>query len=469
MINKKSLFVFLFFFSFFILFSCISLWRFNITQVFYYDLGIFARPLWEITHGLPPLIFHKTLGEIHFLGDHFSPSMYLLTPLMWLPSPLQMLLIEQALTLTICGVLIFLIAHDHKLSFWVSIAVSFVFFIFAGAINPLVTDWHTEPTAAVFLLLFIYLYFYKKRYIWGMICAVIFLGWKESNALTLLLSLIPFFISSLKQRKHIIIIAICTILWFFLVTKIIIPSFIHQPYYYSPLLPSSPLLYIAQLFNNPQKRLLLFESFISFGFLPLFNISYLASIVGELAIRFIPVESHFQSITLGMHYNVFLGVFLTLGSIQTLSHLKGKKIQQVLIILFVILSLFAAKKITSSPIFLAFNRTFWREWSVPSPLMSKLSCIPLSGRIMSQNNILPHLIQRKEKIYLLSKKYKDLKPDYIVMDISPGQNSNNFYSGEISEYSQVETLKKMIEADIYYVRDTSTCPTLLFFRRIKSK
>lgn len=462
---KRFLGTFAFFFIFFVLFCCISLWRFNTAQVFYYDFGIFARALWQIAHGLTPFINHKTLGEIHFLGDHFSPSLYLLTPLLLMTRSLQVLLIEQAFALTLSGYLIYLIAKTEKLPYWISTIISFVFLIFAGIVNPLVTDWHTEPTATLFLLLFIYLFFYKKRPILGIVSVLIFLGWKESNAITLILCLIPYFLIYRKERVKILPVLGISTVWFFSVTKIIIPFIIKQPYYYSPVLPHNLIEYFTNFFSTSQKRKLIFDSLSSFGFLPVMGFPFLFPIAGELGIRLIPVSSHFQSYTLGMHYNVFLGIFLALGTIRSLSMFKKKSLQSFLTIVLLIISLFVAKKITSSPVLLATNSTFWKEWNKRSPLLNELSCIPQTGSVMSQNNILPHLLQRKEEIYLLSSQYKKFKPKYIVMDLSVGQNPNNFYSGEINNHSQVLALKDSIEKDVNYMRDNASCKHLLLFRR----
>lgn len=462
---KKRIIVFAFFSVFFVLFSCISLWRFNTAQIFYYDFGIFARALWQIANGLNPLIIHKTLGEIHFLGDHFSPSLYLLTPLFWITNRLEILLIEQALAITLSGLLIYLITRAEKHTYFVSLSISFVFFIFAGITNPLVTDWHTEPSAGVFILLFIYLFFYRKKYVFGSIAALIFLGWKESNAISLLLSLIPYFILKKGERYKILLLGCFALFWFFLTTKILIPFLIGQPYFYIPLMPHSLLEYGTQFFNLPQKRQFFFQTFISFGFLPLISVPFLIPVLGELGIRLIPIESHFQSYSLGMHYNVFLGIFLALGTINALSIFTKKYIQIFFVTCLLVVSLIVAKKVTLSPILLVSNTTFWKEWNMRAPLLGELSCIPTRGSIMSQNNILPHLIQRKERVFLLSFKYKKMNPDYIAVDLSSGQNPNNFYSGEINDYSQVLTLIKTIESDTSYVKMTSSCKYLLLFKR----
>jgi len=137
--------------------------------------------------------------------------------------------------------------------------------------------------------------------------------------------------------------------------------------------------------------------------------------------------------------------------------------------MFLIFSLLYAKKITHPPILMAVNPTFWKEWNNKSELFNQLKLIPQSGSVMSQNNILPHLVARKEKIYLLSFEYKKLKPDYVVLDLSPGQNPNNYYSGEINNRDQVIKLKELLLKDPSYQRIITSYEYLFLLKRVSSE
>lgn len=457
-IASVMFFVFIFFFFYFL-----SLWRYNTAQVFYYDIGIFARPLWLIAHNLSPLINHKILGDIHFLGDHFSPSLYAFAPLSLFNNTLIFLLAEQALAIVGAGILISHIALSERLSYLESHIIAFVFFIFAGIGNSIVTDWHTEPTAVFFILLFIYLFFYKNNILFGTLSFLFYLGLKESNAVTALFFLLPFYISHIKQRNSILALGIVAFIWFFVTTKIIIPYFSHAPYLYSPTLPQSYVQYVTQFINTDEKRKFIFDVFISFGFIPLFSPVFLISILGELGIRLIPIKSHFQSFTLGMHYNVLLGALLTLATVRAIASQKKVWVKKSLVIILIFLSIFSAKKITNSPFSLITNLVFWKTWDRKSDLFKKLELMPKEGSVMSQNNILPHLIQRKEAVYLLTNNYRRLKPDTIIMDMTSGQNINNYYSGEISNYAQVEHLRDSLTKDNAYKRIPTGYSSLFIF------
>ena len=134
-------------------------------------------------------------------------------------------------------------------------------------------------------------------------------------------------------------------------------------------------------------------------------------------------------------------------------------------LLVLLFSLYVAKKITQPPLLLATNSVFWKEWNVKSEIFNEIKLIPASGSVMSQNNILPHLVQRKEKIYLLSLDYKKYQPLTVVFDLAPGQNINNYYSGEIRDIEQVLELKRRLMNDEDYVRVFTRYKDLYLFKR----
>lgn len=153
--SNKSLIISLIIFStFFIFYTAISIYRYNIVQVFHYDLGIFASIIWQLSQGKIAVIDHISLGQINFLGDHFQPSLALISPLFWIIKDIRILLFEQAFVTVASGFVIYLIALKKNLSNSVSLIFGVIFLIFAGTAFPLVTDWHLEPTAGLFLLLF---------------------------------------------------------------------------------------------------------------------------------------------------------------------------------------------------------------------------------------------------------------------------------------------------------------------------
>lgn len=543
-LQRSHLLIIIFFLLFFFLFSSISLSRLYSLQIFHYDFGIFGHIIWQLSRFQLPFINHRVLGDIIFLGDHFNPSLVILAPLFWLTSNIKILLFEQALATTLSGLIIFLIARKLKFSYLPSLIFSTVFLIFAGVENPLVTDWHPEPTAGFFLLLFFYLFNFTKIRWAYLLSALIFIGFKESNALTFIFLLIwLYFLNKNKEinpkeqvarvkgilrarktdkvairlietvktiifqaakfirvtemstrgnetrgriwntkRKEIIYLILLSITWFFLTTKFLIPFFSHQSYMYTPDIPRSPLQMITNYFNNPLKTKLIFDSFISFGFLPIFSIVGLIPIFLELGVRVIPNNSIFENFALTFHYNVYLGIFLALATMYGVKNIisflssrlseahggisfKTKYLLPVILVYLLIISLYTARKITNSPINFAVSPIFWKELKPRNDVFNDLKLVPNSGSVMSQNNLLPFFIQRKDKLMFLKENYEDYKPEIIVIDLTPGQNPNDFWD---ANYETALKIKEKLLKDKFY-KQTKTINTNLFIFLKKNK
>ncbi len=430
MLSIRNLLVFLVYISFFIIFSAISLNRYFSIQIFQYDFGVFSSIIYQLSQFKLAQIEHISLGNIIFLGDHFQPSLALLSPLFWLLKDIKVLIIEQALAIVLTAFVVQRIAIKKGLSFFSSLTVSIVFLLYAGIENPLVTDWHPEPTAGLFLALFIYFFLFGKNKFIAPILVIIFLGFKESNAITLSFFLVSSFLIFPKRRKEIIAYLFASIIWFFAAVKILIPHFSGRDYFYSPELPKS-LLDVKLSLEKAEKYEFVWKSLASFGFLPLLARFSLIPIFGEIFIRVFPLRSFFQSFNLSMHYNVYLGIFLALASIEGLlfvnARFKLKNKAVIVSIGLVLFALFFAKKVTNSPIVLATNPTFWKELKPREDIFNSLNKVPKEGSVAAQNNLLPYLSLRDDKLISISKGYRMKNPDIIVFDLSEGQNPNNFY------------------------------------------
>lgn len=443
--------VFLFFLIFF---TSVSFSRYYSYQIFQYDFGIFSKIVWELSKFQPPYIEHLVLGKIFFLGDHFNPSLIFVAPFYWLTSNPQILLFEQAFALVITGVIIFFICRKLKFSSILSSLIAISYLIFAGTGNPLVTDWHPEPTAGLFLALFFYLFCFTKKRLLYFLSAIIFLGFKESNAFTLIFILVWLLFLKKDKRKDIFVLIIISSAWFYIATNVFSFIFTKRPYMYTPEMPSSPFELVGNFFSTPEKRKLIFDSLISFGFLPLFSIFGMIAIIGELAIRLAPTKTIFQNFTLGSHYSVYLALILTLTSIYGILRLKRmfpnkKWVVSFLVFYLLATALFSARKITKSPINLAINPVFWKELKTNKENFNWVDKIPKTGSVMSMNNFLPYFSARSERLYFLNKYYKEVSPNIIIFSLAPGQSANNFWS---MEEKDLELIRDLLLQDSDYLR-----------------
>lgn len=76
------------------------------------DLGIFKEALWHTLHGRP--MFSPTVGY-SFLGEHFSPVLFLLVPFYWLSPTSECLLVIQTLAVSVAAWPVYLVARDQGL------------------------------------------------------------------------------------------------------------------------------------------------------------------------------------------------------------------------------------------------------------------------------------------------------------------------------------------------------------------
>ncbi len=434
-----------------IIYSAISLYRYSAWQVFYYDAGYFARIIYKFSQLQIPVIRHINLGEIFFYEDHFSPSLAMLAPFIWIWSDIRILLIEQALAIAGCVTMILAISKKEKLNWVSAFAVSLSYAIFTGALSPLISDWHVEPTAGLFLLFFYYFFKnkFQKKWLW-LSTGLIFLGFKESNAVILFLLLSLLFLKQAKKRKVIAACMIFCIGYFLLITRIVIPE-----YYYLPTYPSN-ISELKQTLSYPQKWQTLWQSIFSFGGLPLISPVWLGLALAELSTRFLPINSFFSNFSLGMHYSFYFSLFLSLATVFALKKFNQKKKLQLAAGLWLILaSLFSARKITISPINLAASPVMWQQLSGQKPDLKQLvdDIDHHPGSIMAQNNILPRFFDRQENIFLLEQDYEKFSPHWVIFDLSADQNPNNFYgpNGGVNQ-GFMEKVEQKIATDSAYVK-----------------
>lgn len=115
-----------------VVFTVLLLWKYS---HFYYDnldLAIFNNTFWNTLHGH---IFEASIHPPSYLGDHFSPFIFLMLPLYALAPIPQTLLIMQTIAIALSGLPIYLIAKIilGKDKAWTALLVSFLWLV-----NPLV-------------------------------------------------------------------------------------------------------------------------------------------------------------------------------------------------------------------------------------------------------------------------------------------------------------------------------------------
>lgn len=84
------------------------LWQYELG---YYDFGIFSRPIWLVSRFKPPIIDHFVFSNRVNFADHFNPSIFLFSPLFWLTSHFEILLIAQSILVCLSSYVLFFIGR----------------------------------------------------------------------------------------------------------------------------------------------------------------------------------------------------------------------------------------------------------------------------------------------------------------------------------------------------------------------
>lgn len=428
----------------FIIISIIRYWTY---QTNYYDFGIFDSAIWQVSRFQLPIIDKGENGRIIF-GDHFNPSMFLLSPLFWITNKSEVLLIIQTTCVGLASWIGFIISKHFTKSKIIQIALIISFLGFIGTQNALIADIH-DSTFATLPLMICFWALIKKKWKTFYIALIIFTGFKESHAGTT--TALGLFILFTYKKAHLKI-ALSTILigviWAVISIKIIIPFFSNGIYDYQPDHLIKPIDYITNLYNDPLKQKTILISQATFGFLPLLYPPSYPLILEHYFTRFVLSDSS-NRWDLGFHYNVLLAPILFISFLYSMQLFKNKKFQKALPFYAVCIILFVgfySRFVYHGPIDLVYNKAFYQQINNVSYQNDFVKLFPTKGLVMTQNDLATRLTHGPS-IRLLRKDYKKIHPDFVILNITPGQSLNSFTP---LSYMETIELKNELLADPNY-------------------
>lgn len=425
----------------------VSLNRYWQHQTNYYDFGVIDAAIWKVAHFQPPLVDHHELGNenISIFASHFSPSVFLLAPLFWFTDKSEVLLTAQSLLAGIGAFIAYLLANrilKYKLAVF-ALILSFLGYV--GLQNGLISEFH-DTTLSVLPLMLIFWAVFNKKWILYFVSLIILLGLKESFAgLGVGIGLYVW----IKDRKIALITVLISLIWGYLALKVIIPYYSGDIYLYqNNSLPSSPLGFIKALFVPEVKAKTIFYSFLTFGFLPLFNPAILPAIFENFLERFVlsPFSSRWD---LGLHYNVPLSPLMFIGALGVFLRFEKLKKKRVIILLsfFMIFStLILHRFILRGPLGLFYNPDFYKQNQYTKYVDEFLEKVPKEGVIYTQNSLAGRLAHYNVKTFRPD--YKAISPDTVVLNLTPGQTLNAF--SPFRSFQDVNNLRDQLLRDPNY-------------------
>ena len=427
--QKKSLvdyLAFAFCFLFLIAGVLVSLHRYWQYEVSYVDFGQYDQAIWKVSRFQAPEIYHFIHKNINVLGDHATPSIFLLSPLYWITDRSEIILIAQALAVALSGFFLYDIARHVLKNKLLALSILVSYFLFVGLQNAVITEFHELTVMTLPLMLALWAIVKNKISLY-FASFIIMLGFKEITfALGIGIGIALILLKKEWRRYGIITIAL-SLLWAFIAFKIILPHFSNGEYLYITDLPNGLIDKVAALTDHPIKRNTLLFSFLSFSFLPFFAPQFWLTLLQDYASRFMPLYFTTRW-DLGLHYNAQSAVILAISSVFGLRYLLRfafVKINVNIIAFLIIINAFVLFRfILHGPFLLAINPAFYNHTNDFKFLNEMVEKIPKGTKVMTQNNLAPRFSHQDVRLFTLE--YATFQPDYVVLDMRAGQSPNNF-------------------------------------------
>lgn len=412
----------------------VSLNRYWQYEVFYIDFGQYDQAIWAISRFQPPMLDHWILGFIHIFADHFTPSVFLLSPLYWFTSDSTIILIAQAIAVGLSGLVLYSIGNIVLKDRLMSIAAVSCYYLFVGLQNAVITEFHEITVMTLFFMLTFWAFVKKKKFLYFFFLFIM-LGFKEVTFLIGIFLGITIFIIDRSWRKEAIITMILSMLWGVIALKIIIPYFSPGTYLYAEGIPDTIYGKLTALFDHPLKRHTLFYSFFSFSFLPIFAPQFWALMAQDYLSRF-ATQNFSTRWDLGLHYNAISAVFLAISTTYAIKFLMKypiiKKYRYIVVCLLVGNALFLNRFVLHGPFNLAYNKAFYDHTKQFTFLDKMVEVVPPDATVATHNNLASRFTH--QRVWLLKKNYDTHKPEYVLIDNRQGQSPNNFTgSGSLDE------------------------------------
>lgn len=424
-------------------------WQF---QNYYFDLGIFDRAIWKVSNFEIPVVDHP----VHFMGeqriifaDHFNPSIFLFSPIYWIYSGQEVLLIAQAVVVGLAAGVGYVIARKiikNKVAIF-SLILAFLGYI--GLQNALISDFH-DATVVTLPLMIAFWAAINERWKIYFLSLLVILGFKESFAgLGVGLGAYLYF-NDKKYYKQAIATILISLVWGYTAINYLIPFFAGKPYFYSSNnFPTNLVQFIKEFILPDTKFKTMFFTFLTFGFLPIFYKPLLPAIFENFMERFILAKE--KKWDLGFHYNAPLSPLMFLGAANIFGKMEKGKFKVLVTpvaILIILIVIFLHRFYLRGPLQLFFNPVFYEQTQHVKYLEDFINEIPRGRKIMTQNDI--GLRISREDMWLLRESYKPVDPDVVALNLTPGQSPTSFYP--LNYESTIKLKEKLLMDDRYILK-----------------
>ncbi len=379
------------------------------------DFGNFVQMAWNYARWRAPAC--TQLGLPNALGDHFSPILAALAPLLWVAPRAETLLVAQVVLIASACVPIFLYC-ERKGSRASAYLLTASFAVFWGTQNVVWTDFHPDAFAVPLIAWAVYL---VDRKDWGRACAAVLALLLVKEELSVLVSFFGLLALLDGRRRLGLALFAAGTAAFYLQVMVLIPRLragtTFAPEWLYPGLGPTPAAAVVAVLTEPLKVLgLLFsergklQAYLlllgPFLFLPLLSRLTLL-LLPLLAVKTLTSNPNMWSFE--THYSAFLCPLLVMACADGMSRFKAPSFVPWLILgvnLALIPRLTRWKDAASAD--------FWRFNETERTGAQALALVPPEAAVLTQSSIAPHLALRETVFSLDNDDCGRIRADYFV-------------------------------------------------------
>ncbi|MCX6733007.1 MAG: DUF2079 domain-containing protein, partial [Candidatus Roizmanbacteria bacterium] len=433
-------------------FSYLTILRYHTLYANYFDLGIMHQTVYNTYRALRTGDFSRFLeltnphgyDQVKRMAIHNDILLAFLAPFYFIYSGAETLLIIQSFALGLGAFAVYgisqMVFQKQKQKEIIGIIFSISYLFFPAMQRANIFEFHAV-TLATGLLLFMFYFFLRKKYVFSGLFFIASIFSKEEVALsTAFFGLYILFITLRNKKIHIeekkkevlfgVFIFLISLIWFFLSMLVIIPIFRKEMSfaltYYSDF-GDSPVQVLFGIMKNPSSiikyiwqidtaRYLLFL-FGPVGFLSLFAPLQLLVVLPEFAINLLSNNWNMRNII--YHYTSVITPFIFISALygfNNIINVKKKIIIPILAIVIICTGLFSYFK---SPLPYSLERDvhpfLWPQKEMKDAHLWKGILTDKKLKIMATGQIAP-LFSSRRYVYLFSPRY-DLA-DYVVLSLN---------------------------------------------------
>ncbi len=217
----------LFFLSYLIIMTSVSILRHLAFQTHAFDLAIFDQAVWSTLKG--KILFSSFKGNICLLGDHMSPILILLAPFYWFWNDARILLLIQACVASLCFFPLSLITQEKLGKGIFPVLFAFALYFYQPFRHSVRAEFHPELIANS-ILFFAFYFLIKKNWTAFFISLILSVLCKENMyGITFMLGI---YLCLEKRFRAGLAVVVMSLFAFLLTTKVLIPHLSGSHYFY---------------------------------------------------------------------------------------------------------------------------------------------------------------------------------------------------------------------------------------------